>query len=43
MIIGLMFCPLYKWDITRKLRKVKNENPTANETQLLEIIRNCKK
>lgn len=40
MIIGLMFCPLYKWDITRKLRKIKNENPTANETQLLEIAEN---
>ncbi len=40
MIIGFMFCPLYKWDITRKLRNIKNENPTANETQLLEIAKN---
>ncbi len=36
-IIGLMFCPLYKWDITRKLRKIKNENPNADETSLLSM------
>ena len=40
LAIGLLFCPLYKWDITRKLRKIKNENPTATENQLLEIAKN---
>ena len=40
MFIGLMFCPIYKWDITRKLRKIKKENPNADETQLLSIAQN---
>lgn len=40
MIIGLMFCPLYKWDITRKLRKLKQENPTASSDELLEKAKN---
>ena len=40
MFVGLMFCPLYKWDITRKLRQIKKENPTATETQLLELAKN---
>lgn len=35
--IGLIFCPLYKWDITRKLRKIKAENPGASEDKLIEI------
>ena len=35
-----MFCPLYKWDITRKLRKIKEDNPNANEEQLLDIAKN---
>lgn len=39
-IIGIMFCPLYKWDITRKLRKIKRDNPDANEEQLLNIAKN---
>lgn len=39
-IIGLMFCPLYKWDITRKLRKIKQENPNASEEQLLNLAKN---
>lgn len=38
--IGLMFCPLYKWDITRKLRKIKRENPSADENQLLLMAQN---
>ena len=38
--IGLMFCPIYKWDITRKLRKIKKDNPAADENQLLEIAKN---
>ncbi len=38
--IGLMFCPIYKWDITRKLRKIKNDNLNADETQLLSIAQN---
>lgn len=38
--IGLIFCPIYKWDITRKLRKIKNDNPNADETQLLSIAQN---
>ena len=37
--IGLMFCPLYKWDITRKLRKIKNENPGISEDKLIEIAK----
>lgn len=40
IFIGLMFCPIYKWDITRKLRKIKKDNPNANENQLLEISKN---
>lgn len=39
-LIGLAFCPLYKWDITRKLRKIKQENPNANEEQLLYLAKN---
>jgi len=38
--IGLMFCPLYKWDITRKLRKIKRDNPSADENQLLLMAQN---
>ena len=38
--IGLMFCPIYKWDITRKLRKIKKDNPNADETQLLSMAQN---
>jgi len=40
MIIGIMFYPLYKWDITRKLRKIKKDNPNANEGQLLYVAKN---
>lgn len=40
VIIGLMFCPLYKWDITRKLRKIKQENPNTSEEQLLNLAKN---
>ncbi len=33
--VGFMFCPLYKWDITRKLRKIKQENLGKSEEELL--------
>ena len=39
IFIGLAFCPIYKWNITRRLRKIKNDNPTADENKLLEIAK----
>lgn len=36
-VIGFCFCPLYKWDITRKLRKIKSENVNAPEEELISI------
>lgn len=39
LLIGLMFYSLYKWDITRKLRKIKKENKDKNEQQLIEIAK----
>lgn len=38
-IIGLMFCPLYKWDITRKLRKIKKDNLNATEEELISLAK----
>ena len=40
IIVGLMFCPIYKWDITRKLRKIKVHNSDVDESQLLSIAQN---
>ena len=37
---GFLFYPIYKWDITRKLKKIKKDNPNANESQLLSIAQN---
>lgn len=37
---GIIFCPIYKWDITRKLRKIKRDNLNADENQLLSIAQN---
>ena len=39
-LIGIFFCPIYKWHITKKLREIKKDNPTANEDQLLLIAHN---
>jgi len=39
-IIGLMFCPLYKWDITRKLRKIKKNNLNVTEEELISLAKN---
>jgi hypothetical protein len=36
-LVGLRFCPLYKWDITRKLRKVKKENNNLSEGELIAL------
>ena len=38
--IGALFCPIYKWDITRKLRKIKKDNPNTDENKLLSIAKN---
>lgn len=40
ILLGFMFCPLYKLDITRKLRKIKKENGNATEDELLNIAKN---
>lgn len=40
IIFGLMFCPLYKWDITRKLKKIKTKNSNADKEQLLNLAKN---
>ena len=37
-IFGLAFYPLYKWDITRKLRKIKDENVNASNEELISIV-----
>ena len=39
ILIGGLFCPLYKWDITRKLRKIKRSNPNATESELIGIAK----
>ncbi len=37
ILSSVMFYPSYKWDITRKLRKIKQENPNASKEQLLNL------
>lgn len=39
LFLDISFCSLYKWDITRKIKKIKQNNPNASEDELLDIAR----
>lgn len=39
-IISFLFYPIYKWDINRKIKKLKQENNNIAEDQLIKIVRN---
>lgn len=38
LLFGFLFNPIYKWDINRKIKKIKRKNPNANKEQLNLII-----
>lgn len=35
ILLGILFNPLYKWDIDRKIKKIKSKNPSVNLEQLI--------
>lgn len=35
--IGWFFYPIYKWDIKRKIKGIKSDNPNASEEELINI------